>query len=41
MRLVLGFQWAKEAIRKVGAARIWAAAQRATRYPQTEDLARK
>ena len=41
MRLAMGFQRAKEAVRSVGAARISAAAQRAMRYPYTKDLVRK
>ena len=38
MRLAMGFQRTKEAIRGVGAARISVAAQRAIRYPRAKDL---
>ena len=41
MRLGMCLQRTKKAFRGVGAARISAAAQRAMRYPQTKDLARK
>ena len=41
MRLVTGFQRPKKDVRDVEAARISVAAQRATRCPQTKDLARK
>ena len=41
MRLAMGFQWAKTAIRSVGAARISAAARRAIRRHHAKDLARK
>ena len=38
MRLAMGFQRTKEAIRGVGAARISVAAQRAIRYPRAKDI---
>ena len=41
VRLAMCFQWAKEAIRGAGAARISAAARRAMRCPHAKDLARK
>ena len=41
MSLVLGSQWAKKAVRAVGAAKMSAVARRAMRHPGTEDLARK
>ena len=41
MRLVMGFQRTKKAIRVVGAARISVVAQRATPCPHAKDLARK
>ena len=41
MRLVIGFLWAKKAIRDVVAAKISVVAQRAVRHPHAKDLARK
>ena len=41
MKLMMGSQWTKEAIRAVGAAKISGLAQRAMRLNCTKDLARK